>query len=262
MTGWTEEDSRAFLDIAAVAVPRRLEMLATTISLVPFLPAEAPRIVELGAGDGRLASALLDCFPEATLVALDGSESMRKEAGGRLARFGDRARVAPFDLETLDWWEVIFGADVVVSSLALHHLNDAKKQYVYKAVADRISERGALLIADMVEPSHEAGRALAADAWDASVREQSESLGTPVLFQRFLDAKWNHFRFPDVSDQPSALFHHLVWLKHAGFGVVDCWWMFGGHAVFGGHKKADSIGGGVSYADALNALRIALGARP
>ena len=56
MTGWTEKDSRAFLDIAAVAVPRRLEMLVTTISLVPFLPAEAPRIVELGAGDGRLAS--------------------------------------------------------------------------------------------------------------------------------------------------------------------------------------------------------------
>nr|ADC35901.1 methyltransferase type 12 [uncultured bacterium 59] len=262
MSGWTEEDSGAFLDIAAVAVPRRIEMMATMISLVPFLPSETPRIVELGVGDGRLASAMLDCFPEATLVALDGSESMRNAACARLARFGERARVAPFELEALEWWELIFGADVVVSSLTLHHLNDAKKQYVYKAIADRISDRGALIIGDLVEPSHAAGRALAADAWDASVREQSAALGAPQLFQRFLDAKWNHFRFPDASDQPSPLFHHLVWLKHAGFGAVDCWWMCDGHAVFGGHKKADSMSGGVSFADSLSAVRIALSGRP
>ena len=105
MTGWTEEDSRAYLDIAAVAVPRRLEMLATLISLVPFSAGETPRIVELGAGEGRLASALLECFPQATLVALDGSESMRHEAGGRLARFDKRTRVASFDLAALDWWD-------------------------------------------------------------------------------------------------------------------------------------------------------------
>lgn len=256
MTGWTEEDSRAYLDIAAVAVPRRLEMLATLISLVPFSAGEAPRIVELGAGEGRLASALLECFPKATLVALDGSESMRHEAGGRLARFDKRARVASFDLAALDWWEVIFGADLVVSSLAMHHLNDAKKRYVYKAIADRISERGALLIADLVEPSHQAGRNLAAAAWDGSAREQAEALGAPELFQRFLHAKWNHYRHPDPSDQPSALFHHLVWLKHAGFGLVDCWWLFGAHAVFGGHRKADWAGSGVSFADALEAVRV------
>ena len=258
MDGWTEDDSRAYRDIAAAAVPRRHEMLATLISLVPFSSSEAPRIVELGAGDGRLASALLESFPSATLTALDGSESMREEAGRQLARFGRRARVVPFDLATLEWWEVIFGADVVVSSLAFHHLNDAKKQYVYKAIADRISPRGALLIADLVEPSHQAGRNLAADAWDASVREQAEALGAPALLDRFVEAKWNHYRFSDGSDQPSAVFHHLVWLKHAGFGAVDCWWMFGGHAVFGGYRKADWTGSGVSFTDALEAVRVAL----
>lgn len=258
MTEWHEDDSATYREIAAAAVPRRREMLATLVSLVPFSPGEAFRIVELGAGDGRLASALLECFPRATLVALDGSESMRREAAGRLARFGDRARVASFDLATLDWWEVVFGADVVVSSLALHHLNDAKKQYVYKAIADRISERGALIIADLVEPSHQAGRSLAADGWDASVREEADAVGAPELFQRFLDQRWNHFRFPDPDDQPAALFHHLVWLKHAGFEAVDGWWMFSGHAVFGGHKKANWTGAGVSLTDALEAVRVAL----
>ena len=41
---------------------------------------------------------------------------------------------------------------------------------------------------------------------------------------------------PDPADHPSALFHHLVWLKHAGFAVVDCFWMHAGHAVYGGFK--------------------------
>ncbi len=139
MTDWGEDDSAIYRDLAAVAVPRRLEMLATLIALVPFSPDESARIVELSSGEGRLAAALLECFPQATLVALEGSESMRTESTVRLAPFADRARVGPFDVGTLDWWEVLFGADVVVSSLALHHLNDTKKRYVYKAIADRIT---------------------------------------------------------------------------------------------------------------------------
>ena len=64
------------------------------------------------------------------------------------------------------------------------------------------------------------------------------AVGAPALFQRFVDERWNHFRFPDVADQPSALFHHLVWLRHAGFTAVDGFWLNAGHAVFGGFKPA------------------------
>ena len=132
----------------------------------------------------------------------------------------------------------MFGVDLIVSSLAMHHLNDAKKQYLYKAVAERLSPGGALLIADLVAPQHPAALEAAAERWDALVREQAEALGTPELFERFLDKRWNHFRFPDASDQPSALMHHLVWLRHAGFAAVDCLWLEAGHAVFGGFKLA------------------------
>jgi tRNA (cmo5U34)-methyltransferase len=172
------------------------------------------------------------------LTALDGSASMRSEATRRLAAFGERARVAAFDLTALDWWDRMFGVDLIVSSLALHHLNDAKKQYLYKAAAERLSPRGALLMADVVDPQHPAAREAAADRWDALAREQAEALGAPELFQRFLDERWNHLRFPDAADQPSALMHHLVWLRHAGFAAVDCLWLEAGHAVFGGFKLA------------------------
>ena len=133
----------------------------------------------------------------------------------------------------------MFGVDLIVSSLCLHHLNDAKKQYLYKAAAERLSPRGALLIADLVDPQH-----------PALARGWRPISGTPTRGGRprrsarrscssgSSTTRWNHFRFPDASDQPSALFHHLVWLRHAGFAAVDCCWLNAGHAVFGGFKQA------------------------
>ena len=237
MSGWTEHDSQTYRDVADVAVPRRHEMVATLVATIPFAHDEPVKILELGSGDGRLAEALLTVFPRATLTALDGSDSMRRETAKRLAQFGERARVAAFDVTALDWWDRMFGVDLIVSSLCLHHLNNAKTQYLYKAAAERLSSRGALLIADLVAPQHPAARCLAADQWDAQAKAQADELGSPDLFQRFVDARWNHFRFPDASDQPSALFHHLVWLRHAGFAAVDCVWLNAGHAVFGGFKQ-------------------------
>jgi trans-aconitate methyltransferase len=235
---WTEADSAAYRAIASVAVPRRDEMTATLIDTVPFAADDAIAIVDVGAGEGLLSEALLTRFRRATLSALDGSESMRVAATARLGRFGVRARVAPFDLASLDWWDRMSGAHLVVSALCLHHLNDAKKQYLYKAVADRLVPGGALLVADIVDPQHAAARALAADRWDALARAQAAALGAPDLFAHFERDHWNWFRYPDPDDQPAALLHHLVWLRHAGLASVDCVWLDAGHAVFGGLRPA------------------------
>jgi ubiquinone/menaquinone biosynthesis C-methylase UbiE len=249
MTEWSETNSSTFREIAAVAIPRRREMMATIVSLVPFNPNESFHIVELGSGEGDLAVALLNCFPQATVLALDGSPSMRERAAIRTKSFADRIRVRDFDAAALDWWDLMAGAGLVVSSLCLHHLNDAKKQYLYKAIADRLLDRGALLIADLIEPSHPAATRLAAEMWDARTELQAVHSGRVELFGKFVAARWNHYRFPDSADQPSPIFHHLVWLKHAGFAAVDCFWMCAGHAVFGAFKLsgATASAGGVSF---------------
>jgi trans-aconitate methyltransferase len=235
---WTEADSATYRAIARVAVPRRDEMTRTIVDFVPFATDDAVTIVDVGAGEGLLSEALLTRFPRATLTALDGSESMRAEATARLERFGARARVAPFDLASLDWWDRMSAAHLMVSALCLHHLNDAKKQYLYKAAADRLVPGGALLIADIVDPQHAAARALAADRWDALAKSQAAALGAPDLFAHFERERWNWFRFPDPDERPAALLHHLVWLRHAGFASVDCVWLDAGHAVFGGVRPA------------------------
>ena len=79
MSVWTEDDSRTYREIAEVAVPRRQEMTATLVAAAPFSRDEPVKMLDLGSGDGRLAEALLTVFPRATLTALDGSESMRRD---------------------------------------------------------------------------------------------------------------------------------------------------------------------------------------
>ena len=169
-------------------------MIATLVDHVPFAVDAGIRVVELGSADGQLSEALLGRFSRATLLALETSEEMRRQTAARTARFGDRIRVGPFDPAALDWWDVMRGADLIVSCLALNGLNDAKTQYLYKAAAERMSERSALLIADAIVAAQ-----------------------------------------PGAS-HASRLFHHLVWLKHAGFGTVDCFWRHGDGVVYGGLK--------------------------
>jgi hypothetical protein len=155
---------------------------------------------------------------------------------------------------------MMHGADLVVSSLCLHHLTDAKKQYLYKAVAERLAGNGALLVADLIEPLHPSARRLAAESWDASARAQAAAAGAPEQFASFVAGHWNHYRFGDAIDRPSALFHHLVWLKHAGFAAVDCFWLCAGHAVYGGFKDTlDRAAAGIAFERAMAVVEERLG---
>jgi trans-aconitate methyltransferase len=180
------------------------DTIAALISVVPLALDRELRIVDLGSGDGMLADALLARFERATLLALAGSESDRAITAERIAHFGARAKVRLFDIAALDWWDLMMGADLVVSSRSVHRLNDAKKQYLYKAAAERLSPGGALLIADRVQAQHP------------------------------------HASAPAPGTHPSALFHQLVWLRHAGFAAVDCFRLLDGVAVFGGFKQVEA----------------------
>src|SRR5258706_14580763 len=89
-------------------------MTTSLVAAAPFSRGEPLKILELGSGDGRLAEALLTVFPQATLTALDGSESMRTETSSRRALVGARGPLAAFDVAALAG-----GARVVVVALTV-----------------------------------------------------------------------------------------------------------------------------------------------
>jgi SAM-dependent methyltransferase len=252
---WSEESSETYRHLSAIAVPGRTEQMAALLTLAPLAIPESSRVVELGCGEGLLAQAFLQTFPRVEVLALDGSASMRAAAAKRLSPYGSRVEVQAFDLFADDWLRHAQDANLVVSSLCLHHLNAAGKQRLFFQLARLLPPRAALLLADLVEPQCDFARTLFADTWDRSAERQALAhTETPGLFEKFLGTQWNYFRFPDEVDHPSGLFEQLQWLKNAGFTVVDCFWMQAGHAIYGGYKEAAlPHAGGISFPEAWRA---------
>jgi trans-aconitate methyltransferase len=263
---WSAESSAVYRQLAAVAVPAREEQMATLLSLLPFGRDETFRVVELASGEGMLSQAILEAFPAATVLALDGEESMRQATAARLRSYGERARVAAFDIMSDSWYGLLDGADgadAVVSSLCVHHLDGEGKRGLFAAIHERLSARGCLLIADLVQPQREEARNLFAATWDRSAEERSRAqTGDAALFDLFVREHWNYYTYPDPFDQPSPLFDQLRWLKDVGFTAVDCFWMQAGHAIYGGYREqAGAMGDLIDYEAALETASRALGSQ-
>jgi phospholipid N-methyltransferase len=240
--GWSEINSATFLDVADIFVPQRDEQLRTLVALIPAAPQETFTVVELGAGSGVLARAILEAFPHSSYLALDGSALMRERLVDTLAPFGPRVEARDFDLDATDWRMTLpEGLRCVVSSLTIHHLVADAKRRLYTDLAARLVSGGALLIADLVQPGVPHAAALFARQWNDAVRAQSLALrGNLSGYERFQSEQWNNFALdPDGADEidhPSRLFEQLQWLRDAGFARVDCFWMSAGHAIFGGYR--------------------------
>lgn len=259
---WTETDSAIYRQLATVAVPAREAQIATLLTLMPFGPQDPFHAVELASGEGALSYALLDCFPNVSLLALDGSEKMRTHTAANLEQFALRAAVGAFDITASDWYDQLEGADVVVSSLCVHHLSGQGKRELFAAICRHLSSKGALLLADLVMPQRPEAQTLFADTWDQAAETQSKAkTDSSQLYELFIREQWNYYHYPDPVDQPSPLFEQLSWLKTAGFAVVDCFWLQAGYAIYGGYKTGTaSTSPGVSYARALRSAKTALAA--
>jgi len=257
---WTEADSSLYRALAAVAVPDRAEQMAVLLTLLPLASGEAGRIVELGCGEGRLASAILTAYPRVSVLALDGSEEMRDQTRSRLRAFGERAHDGVLDLHADGWFGCLDGVDAVVSSLALHHLDGDGKRQLFGEAARRLSSHGALLVADLVEPKRDEARDVFAASWNAAAERQSRSApGSAEALARFIETHWNIYQFPDPLETPSPLFEQLTWLHEAGFACVDCYWLRAGHAVYGGYRSRTRSGGTpLRFEDALKIAKAAL----
>ncbi len=236
---WSETDSTRFADLGNVFVPARDEQIDTICALIPADPGRVFAAVELGAGVGMLARAVLERFPNCSYLALDGSEVMRRRLGDTLEAFGDRVAIRHFALEAGEWRAALPAPlRCILASLVVHHLPAAEKRQLFADMRARLEPGGALILADIVEPETPRVAWLFAQQWDAIVRGQSLAThGDLHAFDLFTRERWNYFADaePDAYDQPSPLADQLRWLKEAGFADVDCFWMRAGHAIFGGY---------------------------
>ncbi len=199
-------DAHASAYLARADQYRRDEGEATLWELVP---ATATRVLDLGTGDGRLLARLRAHCAFAEAVAVDFSPTMLAAARERFA--GDRSvTVVEHDLDR-SLPDTLGSFDVVVSSFAIHHVEDARKRALYAEVFDRLEPGG--LFANL----------------------EHVSSPTPRLHERF-------YSFIDAGEDPSnklvPVDVQLAWLRDIGFDDVDCYWKWRELALLAGVKPS------------------------
>ncbi|HEX3493492.1 MAG TPA: class I SAM-dependent methyltransferase [Streptosporangiaceae bacterium] len=85
---------------------------------------QVKRILDLGAGTGTGAIALVRRFPDAELIAVDQSPGMLGRLQAKIESLGLADRIRPVEANLDEAWPALEPVDLAWSSMALHHLAD------------------------------------------------------------------------------------------------------------------------------------------
>ncbi len=212
---------------------RRGEQRRLMADLLPFADDEPFTFVDLGAGTGAAARAVLDRYPRASAILADYSSQMMEEATRALSSYNGRYSCVEFDLGD-DLWPPGIPTEVaaMVSSLCVHHLPDRRKQELFREIVARLAPGGWYFNYDPVtagDPVVEAAWQRADDRQDpASAAKRNNR--TPEEQLRYE----NHVRYM------SPLAPQLEFMRAAGFEAVDVYWKHLDHVIYGGRAPLSS----------------------
>ena len=161
------------------------------------VPRDARRILDLGTGDGRLLALLQADRPQTLGVGLDFSELMLEWAR---KRFDDDERIELVKHDLTEPLPALGRFDVVVSSMAIHHLEHERKRSLYGEVFDLLEPGGVFANFEHVASA------------------------THRLHLMFFAAIGEPLEHEDPSDRLLDVETQLGWLREHGFGDVDCYW--------------------------------------
>jgi tRNA (cmo5U34)-methyltransferase len=207
-------------------VPRYEEMLDVIRQVVAEHEPRPARAVDLGVGTGAVTERLLGALPELEVVGVDFSGEQLERASGRLAPFGGRVTFARADIRD---FEAPPSVDVVVSALAVHHLDDADKQALFARLAGVLPSGGLLVLADAVAlPPRLQERAEAARR-EWYLARRWEACGPPgseehEAFAKLLASGEPLEEAHHDLDRPAPISDQVAWLERAGFAEAAVLW--------------------------------------
>jgi tRNA (cmo5U34)-methyltransferase len=161
--------------------------------LLEALPAKIERCLDLGTGDGRMLALVRSRHPDATAIGLDSSEPMLSRAA---ERFGDDPLVELREHRLEQPLAEVGSFDAIVSGLAIHHLEDARKRELFGEIHELLAPSGVFANLDLV------------------------SSASHQLHERFRGEIGR--AEDDPTDRLADLSEQLEWLRTTGFAEVEC----------------------------------------
>lgn len=205
-------------------IPQYHQQNRLLLDLIPFDRQNPFHVLDLGAGTGVLSSLILQRFPSANVTVFDLAESMLETCQGNLAAFGDRLTIRQGNFASDD---IGSGYDLIISGLAIHHLDHPEKQNLFKRLFQGMNPGGIFLNRDIVISSTLNLTQQHHQLWCQYIESQQED--SNYWFAKYLE-----------EDIPASVEDQLKWLNKAGFEDVGCHWRYLNFAIFGGRKPNHS----------------------
>jgi len=203
---WSRADHALDYLERADSIKHRTEGEST---LLEFIPPTTSRILDLGAGDGRLLALAKREHPNAEAVAIDFSPAMLDAARKRFA--GDSSVVVfPHNLD--DPLPELGTFDAVVSCFAIHHLVHERKRTLYSEIYELLNSGGVFCNLEHVASP------------------------TPALHEEFLHGIGLTVETEDPSNRLLDMEIQLGWLRETGFIDLDCHWKWRELALLAGRR--------------------------
>lgn len=187
-------------------------------------------VVDIGGGSGRLLEKVLTALPQTRATIVDQSEAFLAIAERRLAKFTDRVDFVIARLQESWSAKLSQQPQAIVSSSAIHHLEPAEKQALYKQVADALPAGGLFLNGDEVRPESDAEYRATMERWADFMRAGMSSGKIPAIFhpaaQGWIDRNVTRFGEPKKSgdDCHETAAIQLDYFRTAGFREADVAW--------------------------------------
>ncbi|PXV60046.1 tRNA (cmo5U34)-methyltransferase [Dysgonomonas alginatilytica] len=176
----------------------------------------SPEILDLGAGTGLFSQFVLQKFPDAKITLVDISEKMLDIARKRFSS-NENISIIQADFTTFKGEKQY---DAVISSLAIHHLEDNAKVELYNTIFKLLKPNCIFINAEQVAGESDYFSRL----YDKEWREKVE---TSDLTRDEIDASYERIKL----DKRTPVSTQLQWLRNAGFKEVDCLYKYYDFAV-------------------------------
>jgi tRNA (cmo5U34)-methyltransferase len=233
---WANPDfAEKYRDTADIIIVERKRLLSILQSFyMHFIFAKPERaVLDLGCGDGIIIHELLKVDSSIKATLLDGSNDMLSRAKERLKGYDKCKFICASFQDILDRIVNLDNFDLVISSMATHHLSMDDKTALFKTIYSHLNPEGYFLNTDVILSPSETLEKWYLQLWREWINEREAML------------KINSHEYDDIikrykdntDNKPDLLSAQLEALQSVGFRDVDCYYKYGIFTIFGGKKQ-------------------------
>lgn len=232
---WSEPDfTQAYRNNADIIIVERKRLLSILQSFyMHFIFGKPEReVLDLGCGDGIAVYELLRVDSALKATLLDGSNDMLIRAKERLKRY-DKCHFLCASFQDILNKRVILGNfDLIISSMATHHLTMEEKTSLFNIVYSHLNPEGYFLNMDVILSPSETLEKWYLQLWREWITEREAIL---KIDSHEYDGIINRYK-DNTDNNPDRLNTQIESLQEIGFKDVDCYYKYGIFTIFGGKK--------------------------